>query len=176
MMGKHEASGKTDDWYTPDYVFAAMCAAFDLDVASPDDVSKIPAGAWCEKHISANSLKTMWQGFIWMNPPFGGRNGYLPWAQKFVERGNGVALAPNRTGAPWCSWFLTNCDRALFVSPKIKFLRPDGTLGKSPGYGSILLSIGERGNRALHTAAANGLGVLFERLGRNAQTKLARAA
>src|SRR5689334_20131787 len=132
-MSAHESAiGKSDDWYTPDHVFSDMCVMFDLDVASPDDTSKIPAGAWCERRISSNSLKSEWRGFVWMNPPFGGRNGYRPWAEKFIAHGNGVALAPNRTGAPWWQELATACDSLLFVSPKIKFLRPDGTRGEQP--------------------------------------------
>jgi hypothetical protein len=36
-----------------------------------------------------------------MNPPFGGRNGLAPWLDKFFANGNGIALTPDRTSAPW---------------------------------------------------------------------------
>lgn len=152
-MSAHEASGKSDEWYTPAYIFEALGCRFDLDVAAPvDGPLHVPALRW----FSSAGLVMPWSGFVWMNPPFGGRNGYRPWAAKFVEHADGIALAPNRTGAPWLSWFMARCDRALFVSPKIKFIRPDGSLGKSPGYGSVLLSIGERGNAALERARSLG--------------------
>lgn len=158
-MSAHEAAcGVSDEWYTPAYIFAAMGVQFDLDVASPglERTPWIPA----TRALTADALSTEWSGFVWMNPPFGGRNGYRPWAERFIAHGNGVALAPNRTGAPWFSDFMAKCERALFVSPKVKFLRPDGSRGEQPGYGSVLLSIGAQGHTALSNAAEQGLGVL----------------
>ena len=149
-MGAHELSiGQSDEWYTPPEVFEALGLRFDLDVASPgfDVVPWVPA----DECITENSLDCPWHGLAWMNPPFGGRNGYVPWADKFVEHGNGVALAPDRTSAPWFQDFAMKCDAVLFWSPKIKFIRPDGSRGKSPGCGTALFSIGETGTRALRS-------------------------
>lgn len=160
-MSAHESASKTDEWYTPAWVFEAMGAQFDLDVASPD-IRIVPADQWCSDSLGRSSLERAWRGFIWMNPPFGGRNGYRPWAKKFIAHGNGVALAPNRTGAPWWQEFARECDSLLFVTPKIKFLRPDGSEGKSPGYGSVLMAIGAQGRAALERAAANGAGLLTQ--------------
>ncbi len=161
-MGKHEAKSKTDEWYTPAWVFEAMGSTFDLDVAAPESGAHIPATDWCRAALTKHSVPFKWRGFVWMNPPFGGRNGYRPWAKKFIAHGNGVALAPNRTGAPWWQEFARECDSLLFVTPKIKFLRPDGSEGKSPGYGSVLMAIGTQGNQALERAGANGAGLLAQ--------------
>lgn len=32
----HEAAGKSDEWYTPKYIFDALNTWFDLDVAAPE--------------------------------------------------------------------------------------------------------------------------------------------
>jgi hypothetical protein len=45
----------------------------------------------------------------------------------------------------------------LFLSPKVKFEKPDGSIGKSPGSGTALLSSGERGMLALRNAKSLGL-------------------
>lgn len=158
-MSAHEAVSQTDEWYTPAWIFESMGVYFDLDVAAPA-TKDIPAFARCETRLCADSLSKPWSGFVWMNPPFGGRNGYRPWAKKFIAHGNGVALAPNRTGAPWWQEFARCCDSLLFVTPKIKFIRPDGSEGKSPGYGSVLTAIGSPGRQALQRAASNGAGLL----------------
>ena len=158
-MALHEQSvGATDEWYTPKHVFDAMETIFDLDVASPDPsvVPWIPA-ARC---ITCGSLEKMWEGFIWMNPPFGGRNAIDPWLEKFFEHGNGVALTPDRTSAPWWQKHSPKAQQILFVSPKIKFIGVDGKEGRSPAQGTTLMSIGQHGNFALVNAAKNGLGVL----------------
>lgn len=174
-MSAHEAASKTDEWYTPAWIFEALNCGFDMDVAHPGTrAQSIPVDRWINGKISADSLAAEWRGHVWMNPPFGGRNGYRPWAKKFIAHGNGVALAPNRTGAPWWQEFARECDSLLFVTPKIKFLRPDGSEGKSPGYGSVLMAIGKEAQRALELAATNRTGLLSDV--RDPHTRIARAA
>lgn len=158
-MALHEQSvGATDEWYTPKYVFDAMDAVFNIDVASPgkEIVHWIPA-QW---HIMENSLEKKWNGCVWMNPPFGGRNAIDPWLEKFFQHGDGVALTPDRTSAPWWQKHSPHAQHILFVSPKIKFIGADGKPGASPAQGTTLMSIGMQGNHALVNAARNGLGVL----------------
>jgi hypothetical protein len=158
-MPAHEQSvGATNEWYTPRYVFDAMGVRFDLDVAHPglDVVDWVPTS----RVISADSLDHDWSGFVWMNPPFGRRMGLVPWLEKFFAHGDGVALVPNRT-TPWWDAFAPRADLTLQVSEKIKFYRPDGTRGEQPGTGTTLFAAGPRGVRALHNAAAAGLGTLW---------------
>lgn len=38
----HERRGKSDEWYTPKYVFDALGVVFDLDVAHPRDHTHTP--------------------------------------------------------------------------------------------------------------------------------------
>ena len=159
-MALHEQCvGATDEWYTPPYVFEAMSCSFDTDVASPgkDVTPWIPA----RSVITEDSLeKYLWVGFIWMNPPFGGRNGLVPWLEKFVRHANGVCLVPDRTSAPWWQQFVRLMDLTLFVDGKIKFIGADGQPGGSPAQGTCLWSIGARGAQALANAEQNGLGYL----------------
>lgn len=100
--------------------------------------------------------KKRWTGFIWMNPPFGNRNGLEPWLDKFFEHRNGVALTPDRTSAPWWRKAAEQTDALLFVSPKIKFYRPDGTRDESPANGTTLFAVGTRWVAALRRAKALG--------------------
>ncbi len=162
-MALHEQSvGKTNEWYTPPYVFGALACSFDMDVASPGAAVTwwIPAN----RFVTARSLEQEWSGFIWMNPPFGGRNGLVPWLEKFFAHGNGIALVPDRTSAPWWQQFAPRADLALFVAKKIKFFGADGYPGSSPAQGTTLLARGEKGVEALHFATNAGLGSLFSPL------------
>lgn len=158
-MSLHEQSvGASDEWYTPPYVFEAMSVAFDLDVASPFDlVPWIPATGW----IYDRSLEREWRGFVWCNPPFGGRNGLIPWLDKFVGHANGVCLVPDRTSAPWWQAVVQQMELVLFVSPKIRFIGAAGKEGRSPAQGTCLMSIGTRGGQALRNARNAGLGFLM---------------
>jgi hypothetical protein len=91
-------------------------------------------------------------------PPFGGRNGIKPWLDKFFAHGNGVALTPDRTSAPWWQEAAGKANSVLFIAGKVKFIRPDGTLGKSPSNGTTLFASGRRGLEALDNARRAGLG------------------
>ena len=94
-----------------------------------------------------------------MNPPFGARNGLVPWLEKFVQHSNGVCLVPDRTSAPWWQQFAPRMDVILFVKEKIKFINDEGVPGKSPAQGTCLMTIGDRGIDALGEAAKHGLGL-----------------
>lgn len=159
-MALHEQCvGATDEWYTPPHVFDALDCTFDIDVASPgaDITPWIPA-----KRFITKSDKADWDGFVWMNPPFGGRNALRPWLQKFFNHGNGIALVPDRTSAPWWQEFAPLADLVLFVAPKLKFIGADGQPGKSPAQGTTLFALGSDAEQALRQAAQNHLGTLME--------------
>ena len=156
-MSQWESVGASDEWYTPRYIFDAMECVFDLDVAHPTGDAITP----CDRFYTNDSLDKPWNGFIWMNPPFGGRNSLLPWLERFFVS-SGVGLTPDRTSAPWFQYALSRCDGFLLIKGKVKFLRPDGTVGKSPSTGTTLWASGQRGAMALKTAQKNGLGVFCE--------------
>ena len=155
-MSYWEAKGLSDDWFTPQAVFDALGCQFDLDVAGrPEPANCVPA----TDMIEHESLETPWRGFIWMNPPFGGRNGLSPWLDKFIAHGNGIALTPDRTSAPWFQVALPQMDAVLFTR-KIRFLRPEGAEGVSPSNGTALMAMGWQGAVALNRAAGLGFGAL----------------
>lgn len=155
MSSWEPSLGASDEWYTPKYIFDALGVTFDLDVAAPiDGGPHVPCGDWHEE----DSLNRPWWGFIWMNPPFGGRNGLVPWLDRFFEHGNGIALTPDRTSAPWWQDANRRADATLFIAGKVKFERQDGSIGKSPGTGTTLFASGDKAVTALRRAAKLGLG------------------
>ena len=163
MSAWEQSLGGSDEWYTPKWVFDALDCTFDLDVAAPkgaSDVTHVKAKAF----VSANSLALGWQGFVWMNPPFGGRNGLEPWLEKFFSHRDGIALVPDRTSAPWFQKYAPRAHAVLFVAPKIKFERPDGSTGDSPSTGTALLACGQQAINALERAARGGHGWLVTTL------------
>jgi hypothetical protein len=160
-MALHEQCvGATDEWYTPAHVFAALGCRFDVDVASPGQAVTpwIPAS----RFITCSSLSVPWAGFVWMNPPFGPRNGLVLWLAKFFAHGDGIALVPDRTSAPWWQRYAPRADRVLFVAPKLKFIGADGQPGAQPAQGTCLMAAGEQAVAALRRAQGAGLGVLLQ--------------
>ena len=51
-------------------------------------------------------------------------------------------------------------DTFLFPKGKTKFIRPDGSIGRAPGHGVVLLSMGSAANEALRSS---GLGWFINR-------------
>jgi hypothetical protein len=155
----HETAGKSNEWYTPKYIFDALGLTFDMDVAHPRDHThtNVPA----RRYLYERAIETEWQGTVWMNPPFGnGDRAKLTWMDRFFAHGDGVALTPDRTSAPWFLKSWPRADLCLFVGPKIKFIRPDGTRGEQPGTGTCLWACGGIAVGALYRAAERGLGAL----------------
>ena len=161
-MAAWETVGASDEWYTPKYIFEAIGETFDLDVA----------GTWCGWNVPAKCRLTdrddglkyapYWHGFLWMNPPFGGRNGLVPWLDAFFRHGDGIALTPDRSSAPWWQDSARNSDGLLMIRGKVKFEKPDGTIGKSPGTGTTLFAAGGRAVTSLKRASDAGLGLYME--------------
>ncbi|MGY0790889.1 DNA N-6-adenine-methyltransferase [Azospirillum argentinense] len=164
-MAEHEPCiGQSNDWYTPPEIFDALGLTFDLDPCSPGPEHWVPARRVYT--MADDGLVQPWQGLVWMNPPFGGRNGHVPWLRKFLEHGNGIALLAARTSAGWFHEWAVKADTMLFPRGKTKFIRPDGSVGGSPGTGIVLLGVGEVANNALRRS---GLGLWVPVAARKAQ-------
>ena len=162
-MSHWETAGQSDDWYTPKYIFDALGVTFDLDPANGAIGS---AHVPCERSYGSKGLEFVWYGFVWLNPPFGGRNGLTQWLDKFFAHEDGIALTPDRTSAPWWQDAAKRCHLLLLIDGKVKFERPDGSLGKSPSNGTTLFASGPKGCGALLNAQAAGLGLVLSRFGK----------
>ncbi len=156
----HEKAGESNEWYTPSYIFESFNTKFDLDVASPEErkFCNVPSSLF----ITDDSLNKQWNGFVWMNPPFGNQKNKFLWINKFIQHGNGIALMPDRSSTSWWQLFAKSSDAILFVNKKIKFIRADGTKGESPSNGTTLFAIGSKGVEALLNAEKSGLGLFLK--------------
>src|SRR5215831_4067470 len=157
-MAEHEPCiGKSSDWFTPKPIFDALGLVFDLDPAHPGRDN--PHCVVPTRRIFTardDGLRQPWHGLIWLNPPFGGRRGQVPWLRKFLEHCNGIALCAARTSADWFhELVIPNAELLLFPNGKTKFHRPDGSIGKEPGTGIVLIGAGSVACTALRRS---GLG------------------
>jgi hypothetical protein len=91
--------GATSEWFTPKSIFEALGLTFDLDPCSPGPGHWVPAKRIYTK--ADDGLRQPWHGFVFMNPPFGGRRDQVPWLRKFFAHGNGIAIVAARTSADW---------------------------------------------------------------------------
>jgi hypothetical protein len=93
-----------------------------------------PLGARSQDHTEQDDgLHQPWEGLVFMNPPFGGRNGHIPWLRKFLEHANGIAIVRAYTPSAWFHRWAIKAEMMLFPKGKTKFVRPDGSIGRTPG-------------------------------------------
>ena len=139
--------GKTDEWYTPKYFFDSIGLEFDLDPCHPDKTTFVPVKKYYTKE--QDGLSRDWHGLVWLNPPFGGRNGYFLWVEKFIEHGNGVGLFTALTSSQGFHKYIPQMDAILFPKGKTRFIDENGKLGGCPFNGVVLFAKGETGVSAL---------------------------
>jgi hypothetical protein len=161
-MAEHEPSiGLSSDWYTPPEYFEKIDLVFDLDPCSPGPGHWVPAKQIYT--VEDDGLSKPWRGRVFMNPPYGGRNGHVPWLIKFLDHANGIAIVRAYTSSGW--WHTHVVPRAellLFPRGKTKFIRPDGSIGKAPGHGVVLIGMGEVACTALRKSRLGFCAVIVE--------------
>ena len=134
---------KSDEYYTPKWIFDTLKIQFDLDVAAPrGGVIWLPA----TNHFSIenNGLTQQWTGKVWMNPPF---SKPTPWVEKFIAHANGVALLPY-SKSNWFDKLWQVADGLATLTPRLKFEHVD-TGTTSILMPCLLVSMGEVCTNAL---------------------------
>jgi hypothetical protein len=161
-LAEHEPCiGATSEWFTPRSIFDALGLTFDVDPCSPGARHWVPARKVYTK--ADDGLRQPWEGLVFMNPPYGGRNGHVPWLVKFLDHANGIAIVRAYTSSAW--WHAHVAPRAellCFPRGKTKFIRPDGSVGKAPGHGVVLIGMGSVACNALRRS---GIGWCVSNLG-----------
>jgi hypothetical protein len=134
-----------DEHYTPKWVFDTLGISFDLDVAAPTDLTLSHVPALRTFNEQDDGLNQAWEGKVWMNPPY---SQMTPWANKFREHGNGIALLPvSRSKWFWGMWEQAD---ALCIAPyNIKFDRVNEK-PKTIAFATMFFAFGEECAQALH--------------------------
>jgi hypothetical protein len=55
-----------------------------------------------------------------MNPPFGGRNGHVPWLRRFLDHGNGIAIVRAYTSSDWFHRYAVHAETMLFPNEALR--------------------------------------------------------
>lgn len=144
----------SDEWYTPREIIDAL-GPFDLDPCAPMK----PLWRTAERMVNKeeDGLKIEWGGVrTWCNPPYS-QPLITQFCTKMVENGNGILLTFARVdNRLFQRLLLPNCDGILFLRQRIRFYRPDGTKGDSPGNGSCLIAFGMDNVRAMENSGLEG--------------------
>lgn len=135
----------SDEHYTPKWLFEAIGLEFDLDPASPEIGSNVPAKI--KYTIHDDGLSKSWSGRVWLNPPF---SNPTPWIHKFIENANGMCIVPI-SRSKWFDAIWNACDGLAKTPYNLKFDRPDGS-SKQISFQTFIFAIGEDNLEALRNA------------------------
>lgn len=151
----HESTyNESKEWYTPPSLFRTLDFQFSMDVCSPgaEIVPWIPANEHLT--IRENGLTAPWRGTVWMNPPYG--TDTPKWMRKLARHNDGIALVFARTDTLWFHTYATTASTILFLRGRLRFQKPDGTVGGTPGSGSMLIAFGTAASTVLYNARSLG--------------------
>ncbi len=136
-----------DERYTPPWLFMAMDADFDVDLAAPKGgVEWIPAKRYYTKDDDA--LTKNWSGeFAWCNPPFSMAAAFgRKWVSEVEE---GVWLGPLSHGSEYTADLLRGAE-AIVIPRDIKFVWANGH-EEGIGFPVFLCGWGDRGGAAIRS-------------------------
>ena len=149
-----KSSNATDEWYTPKELIDSL-GSFDLDPCAP--VNPLWETAKVMYNKNDNGLLQNWGGRVWLNPPYS-RPLIELFIQKMAEHNNGIALLFNRLdSAMMQDVILKKATSMKILRKRIRFYRPDGTQGGSPGCGSILFAFGDYNDMILRKNNLQGI-------------------
>lgn len=149
----------TDSWITPRWLIDRL-GPFDMDPCACD-----PQPWPCaQEQYTENGLLLPWNGFVWLNPPYGNQTG--AWLNRLALHGSGIALVFARTETRAFFenvWPFASC--LLFLRGRLTFHRPSGEAapeGHNSGGPSVLIAYGDHARSIL--IANKDIGSAVERI------------
>lgn len=138
----------TDEWYTPKEIIKSL-GEFDLDPATSKEAYEQNKSAKKIYTIYDNGLLQEWEGRVWLNPPYSNPL-VQQFLQKMAEHNRGIALLFSKVGTKWFhDIVLSHASAIKLLYERIQFLRPDGSAGKQPRNGSVLVAYGKEDAKIL---------------------------
>lgn len=156
FVGSDPSSHNSENtWFTP-FEIVKPLGQFDVDVCTmsfrPFDVAK----NHFEFDNGQNAFTLDWEGFVWMNPPYGKE--IAPFIEKFKQHGNGIALVFARMGTPWMQKWLSDGEGVFFLRKRIVFIDKHGVKGKAnAGCDSCFLYVGEEAKQRILNSGIEGV-------------------
>ena len=96
--------GASNEWATPPEIIAEL-GPFDDDPCVPGSI---------------DGLTRPWEGFVWLNPPYGAEIG--TWLHKMANHGSGIALVFARTETRWfVKWIWNRASSVRFIHGRLHF-------------------------------------------------------
>lgn len=134
-----------NEWYTPvDIIDKArlVMGSIDTDPAS-NSIAQQTVLAKEYYTLETNGLDKKWYGNVWMNPPYSASliKQFCAKLKTEVLIGNTKAFVTLTNNATETKWFkdLSDVSKAFcFLTKRVRFVSPDGLLGKQPLQGQVM--------------------------------------
>jgi hypothetical protein len=139
-IGSHQSAKMIkDEWLTPKSIIDEL-GPFDLDPCSP--IVRPWNTANLHYTINDNGLLMPWEGFVWLNPPYGQQT--TTWLERMAVHNQGIALIFARTETEMFTRFIWPCASAiLFIEGRLYFHYVNGEKAKgNAGAPSVLVAYG----------------------------------
>jgi hypothetical protein len=147
-IGPADVAVTSDDWYTPRWIFDAAGLMFDVDVAAP----VVPEYRTCpaRRYLTPveDGLSQLWDGLVWMNPPY---SGPAAWVRRWALHRDGLALVPAAKAA-WLGELLRAADTIALIA--VRFNRA-GLRDTGFPYVMVLAGRGECASAVARVAAVD---------------------
>jgi len=150
-------AAKDDEWLTPPDILERL-GHFDLDPCA----ATVRPWPTAQLHYTKadNGLRFEWHGRAWCNPPYSKLNGKSQvelWMKRMAAHKNGLALVNVRSETQWFFDYLWRQAHALFFfEGRIRFYRPDGTVGDTGRNASALAAFSQADAAILYQAGFGG--------------------
>lgn len=151
MTRKHHErghQGATNTWLTPPEIVAAL-GPFDLDPCAAGNEYAWRPWETAARSYTWGGLERPWEGFVWLNPPYGPHTGSFL-AKLAGHPGGGIALTFARTETQY--FFESVWPKAsglLFLRGRLSFRTPGGAPGDTATAPSVLMGYGDEALRRL---------------------------
>ena len=165
---------KSDEWFSPPWIFEEMGLRFDLDPSSPglDRTPWIPADrcytkkddglyrSWSVTEPGGKVRKARW----WLNCPYSANDLWLHKALLDVEDGGrGVILNFCKMETLYIQALMERMDGMFCIRRRVEHIPGDGQDDSQNLHGSVLFAFGQEEADALYRMDGRGLGVFSER-------------
>lgn len=145
--------GETNTWLTPPEMIRDL-GPFDLDPCAA--VGQPWPTATTQYTVRDDGLSKPWNGYVWMNPPYGPNTGY--WLERLAEHGNGIALVFARTEtAAFFNHVWGHASAIRFIRGRVSFHRTSGKRMDPAPAPSVLIAYGELATRKLSSSKIDGV-------------------
>lgn len=119
------ATVDNDTWLTPRYILDQL-GSFDLDPCAADCAPKWTNARFIfTKHSDGLADNAVWNGRVFMNPPFSATS---RWLARHAKHANGISLVPATTESiVWRKHVWTGAKAILLLHGRMRFCNLDGS-------------------------------------------------